>query len=177
MRSILLKSIVALFLLATIPSVSQARNLNTETSTIPPFLLNTINMMFNMSAKVKVRANIVDYASKYLGTPYRSGGTSPAGFDCSGFVGYVFNEYGFALAHSSRTLSTRGETIKKEDAKPGDLVFFAAGGRVHHVAIVYSNYNNDLKIIHSSNSKGVTIDAVNASAYWSSRLYCIKRII
>ena len=176
MKSILLKSIVALFLLATIPSVSNARNVTNEAS-IPPFLLNTLNMMFNVSAKVKIRANVVDFASKFLGTPYRSGGTSPKGFDCSGFVGYVFNEYGYDLAHSSRTLSTIGVSVKKEEAGPGDLVFFAAGGRVHHVAIVYSNYNNDLKIIHSSNSKGVTIDAINSSAYWSSRFYSIKRII
>jgi len=176
MNSILLKSIVVFFLLASIPSVSEARTISQQ-ATIPPFLLNTINMMFNMSGKVKLRANIIDHASKYLGTPYRSGGTKPGGFDCSGFVRYVFAEYGYELEHSSRALSVKGETIKKEDAKPGDLVFFAAGGRVHHVAIVYSNFGNDLKIIHSSNSKGVCIDSVNSSAYWSSRLYCIKRVI
>ncbi|MCO6459875.1 MAG: C40 family peptidase [Saprospiraceae bacterium] len=134
-------------------------------------------MMFNISGKVKMRANIIDYATKYLGTPYRSGGMKPGGFDCSGFVRYVFSEYGFPLAHSSRTLSQEGETIKPEDARPGDLIFFASNGRVHHVGIVYSNYNKNLKMIHSSSSKGVTIDEIYSSAYWTKRLYCIKRIL
>jgi len=176
MKSILLKSIVVLFLLASLPSHSEARNY-TQQSTIPPFLLNTLSMMFNMSGKVKLRANIIDYATKYVGTPYRSGGMKPGGFDCSGFVRYVYAEYGFDLEHSSRGLSSKGEPVKREDAKPGDLVFFAAGGRVHHVGIVYSNYGNDLKIIHSCNSKGVSIDSVNSSAYWSGRLYSIRRVI
>ncbi|HQW71221.1 MAG: C40 family peptidase [Saprospiraceae bacterium] len=176
MKSILLKSIVVLFLIASFPSLSEARNYSQQ-STIPPFLLNTLSIMFNMSAKVKLRANIIDYASKYIGTPYRSGGVKPGGFDCSGFVRYVYAEYGFNLEHSSRGLSSKGESVKREDAKPGDLVFFAAGGRVHHVGIVYSNYNSDLKIIHSCNSKGVSIDSVNSSSYWSSRLYSIRRVL
>ncbi|MEO5583439.1 MAG: C40 family peptidase [Saprospiraceae bacterium] len=176
MRSILLKSIVVLFLLASIPSLTEARNY-TQQSTIPPFLLNTISIMFNMTGKVKLRANIIDYATKYIGTPYRSGGIKPGGFDCSGFVRYVYAEYGLDMEHSSRGLSTKGESVKREDAKPGDLVFFAVGGRVHHVGIVYSNYSGNLKIIHSCNSKGVSIDSVNSSQYWSSRLYSIRRVL
>ena len=176
MKSILLKSIFVFSILALTPGITEARTLSQPTS-IPPFLLNTINMMFNLSGKVKMRANIIDYATKYIGTPYRSGGTHPGGFDCSGFVRFVYSEYGMTLDHSSRTLSMKGESIKPEDAKPGDLIFFAAKGRVHHVGIVYSNFNKDLKMIHSSNSKGVTIDAIYSSAYWSSRLYCIKRVL
>ena len=175
MKSILRSSIVLLLFLFT--SLCTANAAQNKPETIPPFLFNTLNFMYKISGKENLRTNIIDFASQYVGTPYRSGGIKPSGFDCSGFVKYVFSQYGYDLAHSSRSLSTKGETIKKVDAQPGDLVFFAVNGRVHHVAMVHSNVEGDLKIIHSCNSKGVYIESVNDSRYWSSRLYSIKRIL
>lgn len=175
MKFILRSSIVLLLFIFT--SLNTTFGAETKPETIPPFLFNTLNFVYKLSGKENLRSNIIDYASQYLGTPYKSGGIKPSGFDCSGFVKYVFNQYGYDLAHSSRTLASKGEGIKKADAQPGDLVFFAVNGRVHHVAMVYSNIESDLKIIHSCNSKGVYIESVNNSKYWSSRFYSIRRIL
>ena len=135
MKSILLKSIVVLFLIASFPSLSEARNYSQQ-STIPPFLLNTLSIMFNMSAKVKLRANIIDYASKYIGTPYRSGGVKPGGFDCSGFTSYVFrNATGREIGGWTVPQESAGTKISVAEAQPGDLYFWGSAGSTYHVAI------------------------------------------
>jgi cell wall-associated NlpC family hydrolase len=69
-------------------------------------------------------ATILQVASKYVGTPYVFGGETPAGFDCSGFVAFVFSQFGLALPHSVHGENRMGILIKPEDAQPGDLVVF-----------------------------------------------------
>jgi cell wall-associated NlpC family hydrolase len=69
-------------------------------------------------------ATILKVASKYVGTPYVFGGETPAGFDCSGYVAFVFAQFGLALPHSVHAQNRMGILIKPEDAQPGDLVIF-----------------------------------------------------
>jgi peptidoglycan DL-endopeptidase CwlO len=69
-------------------------------------------------------ATILTVAAKYVGTPYVFGGETPAGFDCSGFVAFVFSQFGLALPHSVHAQNRLGILIKPEDAQPGDLVVF-----------------------------------------------------
>lgn len=69
-------------------------------------------------------ANILKVAAKYVGTPYVFGGETPAGFDCSGYVAFVFAQFGIALPHSVHAQNRMGMLVKPEDAQPGDLVVF-----------------------------------------------------
>nr|WP_231127286.1 NlpC/P60 family protein [Motilibacter aurantiacus] len=74
-------------------------------------------------------------ARKYAGAPYRYGGMSPRGFDCSGLVSYVFGKLGVSLPHSSGAIKQRVTKISRSAVRPGDLVFVSKGGRTSHVAI------------------------------------------
>ena len=75
-------------------------------------------------------AAIIKVASKYIGVPYVFGGSTPAGFDCSGFVRYVWAQFGISLAHSVSAQGRRGKLIRPKDAQPGDLVVWNDGGHI-----------------------------------------------
>ena len=82
------------------------------------------------------RAKVLREAAKLKGTPYRYGGTSPRGFDCSGYTGYVYKKAGKKLPRTSRQQYSATKHISRKAAKPGDLVFFrSGGGGVYHVGI------------------------------------------
>lgn len=82
----------------------------------------------------KARSEIVPYARRFLGVPYRWGGSSPSGFDCSGFTSYVYrNAAGVSIPRTSRAQSRFGQPVSRAHLMPGDLVFF--GSPVHHVGI------------------------------------------
>jgi len=80
---------------------------------------------------------ILEYASNFLGVPYVWGGTSPVGFDCSGFTQYVFSHFGVTLPRVSQEQQNVGVLISRENLQPGDLVFF--GTPAHHVGIYIGN--------------------------------------
>lgn len=104
---------------------------------------------------------VVDIAMRYLGRPYVWAGSSPSGFDCSGFVKYVFAKVGINLPHSSRMQIGRGQPVSRENLRPGDLVFFGRP-RINHVAI----YIGDDRMIHAAGvGRGVRIDDVWRSNY------------
>ena len=66
---------------------------------------------------------MIAVAARYVGTPYRSGGTTPAGFDCSGYVQYVFAQVGVSLPRTSSSQAAAGVRISQSEAQPGDLVY------------------------------------------------------
>lgn len=117
---------------------------------------------------------IIATAKKYIGVPYLWGGESPSGFDCSGFVQYVFKAHGISLNRTCETQYKHGKYVSKSNLKPGDLVFFQntykAG--ISHVGI----YIGDGKFIHASSSKGVTISNLSSS-YYTSHYYGARRIL
>jgi len=98
-------------------------------------------------------ANILKTAFSQVGLPYRFGGTSPAtGFDCSGFVSWVYGQSGIKLPRSSPEMSGLGRAVARQDLVPGDLVFFGRKKRVTHVGI----YTGNNSYIHSP-SRGKSI--------------------
>lgn len=113
-----------------------------------------------------LRQEIIAYAKTLLGIKYVYGGSSKKGFDCSGFVGYVFEHFGISLERSSKDMGNNGKTVKKADLKPGDLVFFDTNGglnAINHVGIYIGNN----KFIHASSGVGrkVTISSLSDSFY------------
>ena len=117
-----------------------------------------------------LRQDIVAYAKKFIGVKYVSGGSTPKGFDCSGFVGYVFKHFGITLERVSRDMGNGGTAVKKADLQPGDLVFFDTNGglnAIRHVGIYIGNNN----FIHASSGAGhrkVMISSLSDSFYSKS---------
>lgn len=120
---------------------------------------------------MNTREEVVFIAKKQLGVPYLWAGSSPEGFDCSGFTSYVFQQKGIELPRRSSDQFELSKHIKQKDAKPGDLVFFNSGSGVSHVGIVISKKGEPLEMIHSSSSKGIIITDVANSTYWQQRIH------
>ena len=124
-------------------------------------------------------ANILSDAEKYLGAPYRSGGMTYSGFDCSGFVNTVFAENNIKLTRRSADQAKEGVGINIENVKHGDLLFFATAGgkRVSHVGIVHTiTDDGEIKFIHASTSKGVIISSLE-EAYWDKAFLFARRVL
>jgi cell wall-associated NlpC family hydrolase len=118
-----------------------------------------------------VRRDILDVAHKHIGTPYNFGGTSPKGFDCSGFVGYVFAQNNIQLPRTSRDQQNDAKKLKSTEVQAGDLVFFANGANVNHVGIIVENANGKITMIHASSSQGIVVTEITSSNYWNKRIH------
>jgi len=113
--------------------------------------------------------NLLYFAQSLIGSPYRAASSDPSrGFDCSGFVSYVFKNFNAKVPRSSQDFTNVGREISIEDARPGDILLFKGTKSHHprsigHVAIVYSNEGNELRFIHSTSGKeyGVTISSMD----------------
>lgn len=118
-------------------------------------------------------AALVEYAKTLLGSPYVYGGTSTSGFDCSGFVLYVYKQYGYSLNRTADDQMKNGTSVTVAELKPGDLVFFGYGGYSNHVGIYIGNN----QFIHAANAgTGVVITNLY-SDYYSSSYMGARRII
>jgi len=118
---------------------------------------------------------IIDYAKKFLGVKYVWGGTTSKGFDCSGFVKYVFGHFGIALNRVSTEQAKQGKAVKKANLQPGDLVFFDTNGgrnRINHVGI-YIGGGKFIQSSSASGSSGVVISSITTGFY--SRVFMTAR--
>lgn len=119
-------------------------------------------------------STIISTSKQYIGVKYVFGGTTPAGFDCSGFVQYVFAKNGISLPRVSRDQYKIGTTVSYGNLQPGDLVFFslAKNGIVDHEGIYIGNG----QFINAASSKGVTIYSLGTT-YWKSAFVGAKRVL
>ena len=124
--------------------------------------------------------SLVNYGKNYLGVPYRYGGNTPKGFDCSGFTSYVFKEFGCDLKRSSREQALQFPTVQKKDLQTGDLVFFEGRRKnkvVGHVGIVTDiKPDGEFDFIHASVKYGVTVSS-STQPYYASRYLKAGRAI
>ncbi|WP_088008504.1 C40 family peptidase [Indiicoccus explosivorum] len=116
---------------------------------------------------------IASYAQQFLGTPYRFGGTTPSGFDCSGYIRYVFNHFGISLPRTSAEQAGVGTAVSKSDLQKGDLVFFANTYKpgISHTGIYIGNGN-----VISAESDGVSISNINTNPYWGPKYATARRL-
>ncbi len=136
-----------------------------------------------VNAHVEVnRTDLIAYAKIYLGTPYRKGSYNPQkGFDCSGFVYFVFKNFNKTLPRSSREYKTIGKALKPEEYKVGDILVFYGfkdSSRIGHVGIICEANGMKSRFIHSSSGKayGVTISDLSSAGYKRRFYKCIDVI-
>ncbi|REE67677.1 peptidoglycan endopeptidase LytF [Paenibacillus taihuensis] len=125
-------------------------------------------------AHALLKKKLVADASSYIGVPYAWGGASTSGFDCSGFVYFMFNKFGVPQVRSTAAnLFTQGGSVSRAMLQPGDLVFFRIGttGAVDHVGFYMGNGN----FISSLSSKGIYVQQLD-NTYWGPRYAGAKRI-
>lgn len=118
---------------------------------------------------------VVAYAKKFLGTPYVYGGSSPSGFDCSGFTSYVYRSLGYNINRTAHDQLANGVAVSKAELKPGDLVMFKRQGNtyVNHVGI----YVGDGMMIHSPQTGDVVKFTSITTGYYNNCYYAARRII
>ncbi|WP_235891784.1 peptidoglycan endopeptidase [Flavobacterium gawalongense] len=121
---------------------------------------------------------LIGRASENIGTRYRTGGTSKAGFDCSGLMCTTFEAFDIKLPRTSREQSDYGTKINTEEAQKGDLIFFKTNGRsqINHVGMVVEVCEGEIKFIHSSVSNGVIISSTKEK-YYEKNFTQINRVV
>ncbi|MBI1268740.1 MAG: CHAP domain-containing protein [Cryomorphaceae bacterium] len=126
-----------------------------------------------------MRIDLLVTAESFLGTPYRYGGQSHEGIDCSGFVCTAYRAIGVELPRSSVDMLGHGREILLEEAMPGDILFFSNTNRrrkgVGHVGIVTKVENGDVTFIHASSSNGVRYDSMEMD-YYKRHFYKVERL-
>ncbi|MDH4058634.1 MAG: C40 family peptidase [Cyclobacteriaceae bacterium] len=136
------------------------------------------------SHKAKVRdekvSKVVTTARSYTGTPYKYGGTTRSGMDCSALLVHSFRTIDINLPRTSEDQSKMGKELKLKEIQPGDLVFFATGKkkrRVTHVGLVTERKSmNNIKFIHASTTLGVVEDNIYTK-YYKDRFRHGRRVI
>ncbi len=125
--------------------------------------------------------DLLNYAETLLGIPYKYGSTNPnIGFDCSGFITYVFNHFNIAVPRSSKDFTYIAREVNVKDAKQGDIILFTGTNnairKVGHMGIIISNLLDECEFIHSSSGKvrGVTITPLNK--YYQGRFLKVIRV-
>ena len=129
-------------------------------------------------AAIDVQEDIVQPAQSFIGSGYCRGGVDPPCFDCSGFVTRVYRPFVPELARISRDMARQGSAVSRSDLQPGDLVFFATGGRadaITHVAI-YIGQNSIIHAISDGPNRGVNVTPLTAR-YWARRFHSARRVL
>ena len=124
------------------------------------FIINTNNSSYLVE-------QLINAASENLGARYRSGGSNPEGFDCSGLMFFTFSKFEIVLPRSSNEMSTLGTVLNPDEIRKGDLIFFKTNGRkiINHVGMVVEVLEDEIKFIHSATSKGVIISSTKEPYY------------
>ena len=160
-----------------IAMATEQSRLNSPFATMPEILKEDASIADASAAKV------INYAARFLGTRYVLGAMGPSAFDCSGFVGYVFRNFGITLDRTSRQQYLQGDKVSLGNLRPGDLLFFSSRssgrGNVGHVAMVTEvNPDGSCKFIHASSGKGrVTYQTFPDNGYYERNFVGARRLL
>jgi len=157
----------------------------TSRISIFPLILFVVALLFSSCAasrrakeRQKKISTVIGTARTYIGTPYKWGGTTRAGLDCSGLLLNSFKAINFSIPRTSKEQSKIGEKVKMKKLQPGDLVFFATGKRrrkITHVGLVTDvRGTSNIRFIHSSSSLGV-IETNLFEDYYKKRFVTARR--
>lgn len=125
------------------------------------------------------RVEAVQYAQKFVGTPYKYAGVNPAtGFDCSGFTSFVMRGFGVQLSPASAQQAGQGRKVSLDLVQAGDLLFFSQNSKnVSHVALVVKRDNSGITCVHATTSRGVIVENVTASTYWKPKILFARDVM
>ncbi|TLS50000.1 NlpC/P60 family protein [Paenibacillus antri] len=130
-------------------------------------------MAFQANVALADDTKLESAVNEVVGTPYLWGGTTTEGFDCSGFLSYIFKQFSTQLPRTSKLQAEAGDKVAKADLRPGDLVFFNTDGKgISHAGV----YIGDGRFAHSSSSYGVRISGLDEE-YYKTRYVTARRIV
>ncbi|WP_203247683.1 C40 family peptidase [Sporosarcina beigongshangi] len=137
------------------------------------FLISALPLLSSTKVSAATSNDIANYAEKFYGTSYKFGGTTPAGFDCSGYIRYVFNKFNISLPRTSADQFKVGTKVSKDNLQPGDLVFFANTYKkgISHTGIYLGNNE-----FISAKSRGVLKANLKTDPYWAPKYAGAKRM-
>jgi cell wall-associated NlpC family hydrolase len=140
---------------------------------MPPGSTSTPSPSDPLADARAIHPAVISLALSLRGTPYRNGGSDPSGFDCSGFVQWVFAQQGLALPREVKDQYRVGSDIDSDDILPGDLVFFeTVSNGASHVGIAVGGG----EFVHAPSSRGVVRTERYTSSYWAGRWVGARRI-
>lgn len=120
---------------------------------------------------------IADYALQFVGYPYVYGGSSPSGFDCSGFTSYVYRQFGYSLNRSAASQLSNGTPVSMSELQPGDLVLFKKSGTGSKAASHVGIYISNNQFVHASTSTVGVIVSSLSEAYYTTGFVGGRRIV
>lgn len=125
--------------------------------------------------------SMITMGKKFLGLRYKSAGRTPAGFDCSGYVSYLYKQFGYKLPRSSPEMASVGENVPFAQARKGDLILFkgrsTSARYAGHVALIISKDSTGISMIHSTTHGGVKIDRYpDGGVYYKLRYLAVRRV-
>lgn len=139
---------------------------SSETTTLPSF---------SAQETLELRSQLVEISKQYIGVRYVYGGTTPRGFDCSGYTQYLYKKVGITLNRSARQQLSNGIIVAREDMQPGDLVVFSNTGGNGFASHIGMYLGNGL-LIHSGASRGICIVELD-STYFDTHFQCARRVV
>lgn len=147
------------------------------------FMMNKDSIPPDTVKKIDYNETVIDsvigFGKHFLGLRYKYGGTTPAGFDCSGYVSYIFGKYGYTFPHSSAGMASIGEKVDIKNTRKGDFILFKGrstkSGGVGHVALIVAADSGQITMMHSTCMQGVIIEKYNTSDYFKRRYVMCRR--
>jgi cell wall-associated NlpC family hydrolase len=157
---------------ATTETSSALRKLNKVNNTIPPVIIYTKNV---------VADSVVRFAQTLIGIRYKYGSAiKEEGFDCSGFITYVFNYFKIQVPRISKDFTNAGTPVSLYESKPGDLILFTGtdttGWVVGHMGIITQNHNGEIQFIHSASGKSIGVIISGMTKYFETRFVKVIRV-
>ena len=180
--------IILVVILSGCSASRRARTSPTVTSsgavTSTPDIVSKVTIKNKVAPRVILTKNIypdqiVSFAKTLIGINYKYGSMDVnKGFDCSGFINYVFHHFDISVPRTTTEFTNAGKEVPARESRPGDLILFTGtdpnSGVVGHMGIITENNNGDIRFIHSSTSKGVVISGMNS--YFLPRFVKVNRV-